>query len=543
MSLADAMAGVRCLVGCGNDELWYEDIDVAYGTMTKLTASDGDIDTSDNLTPVPAFQKVVILNGANKKIFDRTDSKIATDSVGSHPPDYDTVLTGGTSGAKMVAHYATSLSGACTIYGYRKTTATFTSGETVTGTDDDGNAISFVLNADEVTPSTPHWYDFTPFGNDSSFGTLPDKLYLGALYLGRLYLAGNPDNPYEWQASRQGNIFDFKFNEDDVQSACSGSDVEFGKIGDIIRTMVQFENDYLIFGCQSSIYALIGDPMQGGSAKRVPGSEGIGIFGARSRCFDTEGNLWFWGPGGIYKLHRGLAGIEHMTEYRLPRIVHDENVDPTTHRITMGYDLKRHGIVVAITNLSTRVNSAYWYERRAGAWYPEQYPEECAPYSMVYYNAQTVANRDMLVGCADGYIRRFDDDEKDDDIGATDEAIDSYITFGPFAMSEDLGGEGIVSNVYGILAGGASGGSESDSSDVTYYVYVGDSPEEVMEKVSAGTYVISGTVYAPGYQKGKKQRKRARGKYAAVRLRNNTSGQTWGFEEIEVEVEPAGRLS
>lgn len=516
---------------------------MAYGTLVKLAASDGDIDTSDHLSLVPAFNMAVVLNGSNKKVFDPTNSKITTANVGSHPPDYNTVLTGGNSGAKMAVRYATTLSGACTIYGYRRTTATFTTGETVTGTDDDGNSISFTLNSNETTPSTPHWYDFTVFGNDSSFGTLPDKLYLGAMFLGRLYVAGDPDDGDQWYASRQGNIFDFKYAEQDVQTPVTGSDVEFGKIGGHIRALVPFENDYLLFACETDIYALLGDPAQGGSAKRIPGAEKIGIFGAESWCHDDQGTLYFWGPGGIYRVQRGLAGVEHMTEYVLPKIVHDEAVVPSTHRIGMEYDLKRHGIVVTITNMSTGSNSCYWYERRLNAWYPEQYPDVCSPYSMVYYNAATVANRDLLLGCQDGYIRRFDEADKDDDTGGTDTAIDSYVTLGPFAMSDKFGNEGVLVNVEGILGGGASGGSESDSSNVTYYVYVGDSPEEVMEKVSAGTYAFSSTLYGPGYRKGKKQRKRARGRYGAVRIRNSTAGQTWSFEEIEVQIEPAGRLS
>jgi hypothetical protein len=509
---------------------------MANGTMIQLAASVNDVDTSDNLIMFEAFGKVVILNGANKKIADFKNSKIETAAVGTHPPDPNTLLTGGSSGAKMVVDYITALSGACTIYGWRTTTATFTSGETVTGTDDDGNAISFTMTAvDEVT--YPHWYDFTPFGNSSTFGELPAKLYLGALYLGRLYAGGDPDDANHWFASRQGSIFDFKYVADDVQSPVDGGDVEVGKLQGIPRDYIPYGNDYMLFACHDGIYALIGDPKQGGTMKAVEGAPPI--FGQRAWCFDEQGNLWYYGTGGVYKILAGLAGVEPMTEYRLPSIIHDEGADPSTHRITLAWDSKRHGLIIAIVKLSDGTNSCYWYERRTDGFFPEEYPEECAPYSLLYYQSSVTAQRDLLFGCTDGYIRQPDDSGTDDNIGATTEAVDSQITFGPFKLGEQAGEDGIIGGVSGILAENR----DADCSNVSYYIYVADSPGAVIKKVEAGTHSLTGTVYAPGFQKGKKQRNTVRGKFAAIMLRNNTAGQTWAMEEIQVDITPAGRLS
>jgi len=508
---------------------------MANGTMVQLVASVGELDTTDNLEAFGAYGKAIILNGAIKKVFDATNSKITTADIGANPPDFETVLTGGTSGAVMKVDYITSLTGACTIYGSKKNELMFSNGETVTGLDDGGNAISFTTTA-EVAPTTPHWYNFTPFGNSDTFGALPAKLYIGCLWLGSMFVAGDPDAPYGWAKSHQGNIWDWLYNSDDVQSACTGGDVELGKIQDIIRAFIPCGNDYLIFGCANEMNVMAGDPMQGGSLKRIDGAPGI--FGSRSWCLDEFGNLYYYGVGGVYRIQKGITGIQHLTEYRLPKIIHDEAADPTTHRVSLAWDFKRHGLIMAIVNLDTLVNSCYWYERRSDGFYPEQYPEQCSPFSFVYYNSAIAAQRDLLWGCSDGFIRRPDETMKSDDIGCSDEAIDSYITFGPFQLGETLGDDGIIGPVYGIM-----GETESiTSSNVTYYVYVGDSPEAVMKKVAAGTYEITGTVYAPGYQRGKKQRRQARGKYAAIRLRNNTADQTWAFEEIEVEITPAGRL-
>jgi hypothetical protein len=518
---------------------------MAAGKMKQLAASAGVFNSANQLTGVNAFGKAVILNGGIKKIYDPTNAKLSTAAIGTHPPDFKTVLTGGTSNATMVVDYITSLSGACVIYGLKTgdTSLAFVNGETVTGLDDDGNSVSFVLNANEVLPSDVpggHLYDFTVFGQDSSFGTLPATAYLSALYLGRLYIGGDPDNPYQWYASAQRNIFNWKYTAGDVSSAIRGGDTDIGDLQDIPRAFIQYGISYLLFGCSHSIYIMINDPAQGGTLRKL--SQDIGVFGSRSYCWDENGFLYFVGTGGVYRLSPDGGEIKHLTEFVLPSFISDESADPSTHRITMEYDFDKHGMQIAVVTLADSTNSCYWYERRTDGFFEEVYPNVCSPYSMLFYESQTSSLRGMLYGCGDGYVRTPDSSETDDDTGATTAAIDSHVTLGPFALNEKLGHEGIVSGIHGILSGGASGGSESDSSDVSWYIYVGDSPEEVLEKVAADTHSLNGTLYGPGYIKGGKSLKSVRGRYAAIKLRNNTAGETWGFEELEVNIRPVGRL-
>lgn len=533
------------LISFGNDELWYEDA-MATGTMLQLAASVGDVDTSDNLTCTNAFGRAVILNGSNLKVFDPSSTKITTANVGSHPPDPFTKLTGETSEAVMYVVYITSLSGACTIYGIKETSNenTFESGETVTGLDDDGNAISFVLNANEVTPKIDidggHWYDFGVFGNDSSYGELPAAAYLGAMYLGRLYIAGDPDSPYGWYASAQRNIHNWLYDQEDVASAVRGGDTDVGDLQDIPRALVPYGNSYLLFGCASSMYVMINDPHQGGTLVKV--SRDIGMFGARSWCHDENGNLYFLGTGGIYRLSPDLQQLDHLTELVLPRFIKTEGIDPSTHRVCMEWDKMRHGFEMSIVDLSDGTNSCYWYDSITQGLFPESYQPTTSTYSMLYYDASTAAHKGMLMGGGDGYIRVHDDSETDDDLGPTTIAVDSYVTLGPFKMGKNMGDEGIFQYIHGILAGGETNGSQSDSNNVTWYVYVGKSPEEVMENVAVDNYVTSGILKGPGYVKGNKSLRRVRGRFCAIRLRNNSASQTWGFEELEVSIEPVGRL-
>jgi len=90
---------------------------MAAGTMVELVAARDDIDTTKALWAFELYGKVFVVNGTNRKVADFINVKITTTDVGAHPPDFQTVLTGGTSGAKMIVDYITSLSGAATIYG------------------------------------------------------------------------------------------------------------------------------------------------------------------------------------------------------------------------------------------------------------------------------------------------------------------------------------------------------------------------------------------------------------------------------------------
>jgi len=139
------------LIAVGNNEVWYEDLSVGAGEWAELDTSSGAIDTSDRLAVFEAYGKVFVVNGAILKVADFQNTKIATANIGANPPDRGNILTAA-GGAVMVVDYITSLSGACTIYGWRTTEATF-GAEGVTGTDNDGNAISFTTSGVETAPS------------------------------------------------------------------------------------------------------------------------------------------------------------------------------------------------------------------------------------------------------------------------------------------------------------------------------------------------------------------------------------------------------
>jgi len=524
------------LVSIGNDILYYEDIDVAAGDMVKLAASDGDIDTSDQLSVASAYGKVFVANGTSLKVADFQNSKIATADVGANPPDRGNILTGGTSGAKMIVDYITALTGACVLYGYRTTTATFTTGETVTGTDDDGNAISFAMTA-AAEVAAPHWYDWTVYGGDTTlFGDMPDQAYLVGVSGGRLILSGDREYPHQARASGSGNPWDFNLNRTTADRPTAIGTGNAGAIGDVVRAIIPIRDGQLLFGCATSMHMMIDNPGMGGRLVAIDTT--VGIFDSTSWCFDGDGNTWFWGSGGLHMIDRGGLTVSTVNKESLPDLVGDVAADPSTHRITMGYDPARVGIKICITLLSDGSSQVYWYDLRAqGFFYDTDASSDHGVYSQFYYAANDTTLSGLIGGCKDGYLRVDDSSVTNDDAVA----IDSFVDYGPLPLGPD-GRNGSLSSIDVVLSGGISGGSEDNSDDAYMYVWAEDTAGELFEKLIAGTaYKLSLTFSGPGRSRGSKRRRGVRGAYAGVRVGNSTVSETWGFEKMLLEQGAPGR--
>ncbi len=522
------------LVAVANNQVWHEAV---AGTMSELTAATDDIDCSDLLSIFEGYGKVFVANKTNLKIADLQNSKITTADVvsGGVYPQFGALLTGGSSGAAMIVDYITALTSTCTIYGTSITDATFTSGETVTGTNPDGTSVSFVTNS--IEDAGPHWYDWTAYGNDTTFGEMPPRATLGCLFRGRAVISGNNLAPHQWYMSRQANPFDWLYGVNDAQSAVAGNNTDAGEVGDVVTALIPYKDDFLIFGCVDSMWYLTGDPTSGGSLDELDLT--TGIFGANSWCWGEDDVLYFWGLNGIYKVSLPGGAPICLSEIRLPKLIDDEAADPTTHRITMAYDKRRAGILTTVTKLSDGSNSCYWYDFRTDGFFPESYPDACGVYSAVQYNAFDSGFKQVMYGCNDGYIRYHDEAAKDDDTTAGTAAISSYVTFGPFLLSASAVNEGKITGFDLILGGG---GSAPESDGASYEFYTGKSAQEVVKRMAAGTPIAAAGSETGSGRSRKTFKRKIRGVYCGIKVKNITLAQTWAMEQALVEIAKAGRL-
>lgn len=547
----DDQVAYKRLVVAGNNKIEYGGTGVSAGNMTALDTDDGfttnDIDTSDQLNMFEAFQKVFVVNGAKLYVADFVNTKI-TDAGGFTTPPVrgDIVYQDGTPIAQMVVDYIDSANNA--MYGY-VTTGTFVIDTDITTTSGGG---SIVFDSPAAGLPRPRWYAWTPYDNlvdPTTYGSMPAKAYLGCLYRGRCVLSGNPNYPHQWYMSKIGDPWNWAYSSTDPLTAVAGNNADAGEIGDIIRALIPYKDDYLIFGCASTIWLLTGDPAHGGSIDEIDGT--VGMFGANSWCFDSDGNIYFFGTNGIYKIPLGFRSIENLTEISLPNLiaekVGDANVSPSSHRITMGYDRKRHGILICITKLSDGSNSNYWYDLKLKGFFPEGYPDECGAYSLFYYAANDNDYADLLVGGKDGYIRKFSDTTagKNDDAGTSGNIkITSYAVWPIQHLTEDNDKEGKLTSLTIELSGGAGGNGTNtfaDTDSVDYEIYVGDDAETVIEDIRDGaTAFSSGTLSGPGRKN--RIRARVRGAWLGLKMINSTISETWAVNRIFGTIIPAGKI-
>lgn len=530
----------RRLVAAGRNELWYEDA-MSAGAMIELSDATDQIDTTDQLNMFEAYQKALVVNGANLGVAEFGTVKLTHSALGTAHAHGDLLTqSSDPNQAFMVVDY-TNVAKTLT-YGF----AYYSGNRTAFNTDD---AVSGSGSGSGFTPSAvtnpPHWHDWTPDPGNASAGTMPLKAYLGCLYNGRAVLSGDPTAPNQWYMSRQTNIYDWQYASTDDQAAVKGGSSDLGELGDIVRCLAPYKDDYLIFGCASSVWAMFGDPRQGGAIREV--SLTTGIFGARSFCWDNMNNFYFWGNNGLYKTT--IPGVPQcVSQFKLPRIVKTEAASPITHRITLLYDNDRHGILVAITVLATGSNSNYWYdlnaldEQEVGGFYPETYPIQCSVYSGVYYDSNTPSLKSMLLGSMDGYIRVFDDTVKSDVVGEQQNAIDSFVCIGPIPMSDVPQRNGTLSGLDLTVAGATPTGQSNDSDDVDFKVFTSRTAEKTMKLAVANTNPnFAGAFAGPGSVRGTTRRQTVRNAHMSIRLQNDTAGESWAFEKMYVHLKDSGR--
>jgi len=344
----------------------------------------------------------------------------------------------------------------------------------------------------------------------------------------RVVLFGAKVDPQNYYMSRVGDPFDFDYGQEDAEAAVAGNLSVAGRIGDPIQAACPLSDDVLVFGCSRSIWVMHGDPKAGGRAIRL--TDQTGILGQNAWTTDLQGNLYFFGEEGLFKMSAHSAPV-NLTSSRLPSLSGYKHVKPGTggtageHYISMSYDADRHGVLLFLTPYgAATAGTHYFYDLRTNSFWPEKYPKALGPTTVAYYNASGASYRKLLLGGHDGYVYEFDEDVKGDVTGAT-AAIDSYVWTRPQRLSNSLRRDAVIALIQGTTS--ATGDT------VNYDIYTADN----VEGVTGGTSICSG-VWGPG--RNIPNRTRVRGGAHAVKVSGKTVGRRWGIENIAVEVNDGG---
>ncbi len=154
-----------------------------------------------------------------------------------------------------------------------------------------------------------------------------------------------------------------------------------------------------------------------------------------------------------------------------------------------------------------------------GFW-PLSLPECYVPTSILEYRSETEGERAVLLGGADGFIRKFSNVAADDD-GV---AVASHIAYGPIRLGNSVVARGRVDEIDVVLA--------SESGPVTVALGVGETAESAVKAADVAEAAAVG---------GRNSTMRPMRSGVAMTLRLAGAGEAWAVDGIQAVLTPMGR--
>ena len=343
-------------------------------------------------------------------------------------------------------------------------------------------------------------------------GQVPDSCPCIALYRDRMVLGGAPENPHVWYMTRAGDPLDFDYSGDDEDAAraVAATDADAGLVGEPIRAIVSWSDEYCLFGLRSQLWVLRGDPAYNAHLDCL--SYVVGIVGPAAWAHGPGGEVYFLSHDGLYVANPAqMQAPVALGQDRLPlelKSVNGENYD-----VQLAYDHKFQGVHVFVVGREEVDVSHWWVDLRNGSWWPVTLGSSHEPTALLRYQGDVSSG--VLLGGRDGYVREFRNECGTDD--GTE--FTSTVDYGPMALVADES-KGIVGELTGRLAQG--------SGDVSWSLHLADTAEEA-PGVAAG---VSGT-----WSEGLNARVRPRRSgYAAVLRLAGASGVPWAVEGVGARV-------
>jgi hypothetical protein len=274
----------------------------------------------------------------------------------------------------------------------------------------------------------------------------------------------------------------------------------------------------LFIATTTSLSALSGDPTQGAGLDTI--STEVGMPLGQAWCRDPFGRLYFLDDAGRVWRWSRAGGLEELTSSTVRERL--RRVDWALYAPELRWAHYADGFflyIVPRTLVAEALEHLCWTSR-TGAWSEVTFDTlDLQPMCSAQIDGDNEATRLHVIGCADGHVRYWDRTATTDD----GERIDSEVLIGPIGAAE---GRGML-RFQGLEVDMASehGGAIID-------MHVGDTAEQ------PGRAVFSWPV-GPGANGPKS--KRAKGRWAWLRIRGRNLGESWSFERASVVARGAGR--
>jgi hypothetical protein len=345
-------------------------------------------------------------------------------------------------------------------------------------------------------------------------GAIPKRARLICAWRGRIVLARFENNPTGWAMSRVLDPLDWNESPDVVtvdQPVTGRTAPQASDIPDIVNSIIAYNDDLLIFGCDSSIYRLTGDPMLNGQIDLI--SDVTGIAFGTPHTKDPSGILYFFGSkGGVWAMPPGGLPT-NLVERRMERDLQD--LDRSLFKVQMQWNYRDEGLHVFVIGLLDGATHESWFwDKKNDAWWPDTYGHAITTSGT--FDGDGPDDRAVLLGCEDGYVRFIDKDSATDD----GTRIDSSLLIGPVQGRELR----VLASKIDVLL-------DHDQGPVTYECFTGASPSQLGDPVLEGSF-------GPGYNDH--QLCRVSGNQFWLKLRSSTVDR-WALESIAIYISGSGR--
>lgn len=337
-----------------------------------------------------------------------------------------------------------------------------------------------------------HYRYFVPITNTvetwtATAGTLPvdgsgNRARLITTWRGRTVLSGLIDDSQNWFMSAVSNPHDFDYAPASATAtqAVAGNNSRLGFIGDTITALMAYNDDVILFGGNTSIEAIRGDPMAGGERTNI--TSAIGVAWGKAFTQDPMGNIYFmantgeiWGmvPGG--KPEKISTPIDSLVQ----------GINTGEKCVRLEWNQRMRGFHVFVSSLAApdaTDGHFFWEGGTSNGWWRDTFADKkFNPLASCTIDGNTPNDRVVLIGSWDGYIRSFDPDATTDD----GKPINWQFYIGPL-LTKNFD-EIIVKSIQAVMAEG--------SGTVNYEVLYGRTAELAAQQVAVarakGTFTAS----------------------------------------------------
>lgn len=334
---------------------------------------------------------------------------------------------------------------------------------------------------------------------------------------GRTVLSGLVDDPQNIFFSAVSDPLDFDY-EPAVTSATIAVALNLsrlGYIGDVVNGLVPYTDDVLIILGDHSIYALRGDPADGGKADLISDVTG-GAFG-QAWCKDPYGNIYFFGAKPSVWRMAGPGLPERISQPIEPLLADLNTGDYIIH---MQWDDRQQAVLLFLTHTDSPADTTHFvWEYRTNSWWKDNYANtNHNPLCSVAYDGNLPGDRAVLLGGWDGYVRFIDPNAMTDD--ATQ--ISSYVLLGPI-LTQELD-EMLLKDIQWVLA--------EASGDITWEVLSARTAEAAL----AAAARASGTASA-----GRNQNMPVRVADHAIYIKISSTNR-WAMETLRARFAGRGKV-